>query len=52
MRESGEYTMVSALMRAFSVKLKIDLDESLPDKVGEIASKLLGGSGVPVEMFV
>jgi len=52
MRESGEYTMVSALMRAFSLKLKIDLDATLPDKVGEIANKMLQGSGVPVDMFV
>ena len=41
MRESGEYTMVTALMKAFSLKLKIDLDATLPDKVGEVANKLL-----------
>jgi len=44
--------MVTALMKAFSLKLKIDLDETLPDKVGAIAGKLLGGSGIPVDMFV
>ena len=34
MQKGGEYTMVSAFMKNFNLKLKIDLDESLPDKIG------------------
>lgn len=43
--------MLTALMRAFSLKLKIDLDETLPDKIGAVAQKLVGQM-VPVDMIV
>jgi len=44
--------MVAAMFKTFNVSLKIDLDESLPDKVGTIANMHLGQMGVPVDMFV
>ena len=52
MRTSGEYTIASALFRAFDMRLSIDLDETLPDKIGEIAEMHLGQMGIPVDLFV
>ena len=43
--------MFTAFASQFKLALKIDLDDTLPDKIGVIANKILGGQ-LPVDMFV